>query len=189
MNYFTLSPPPSHWAELCKKASHSLILLPGFSSYRQIQCSWSPAVTVLTLSPSQLWRKGEKTGSFPEPFLFLSPRKRGLEGWRGGRLRYSRQPSLKCSCDPAGFACSPICPIAVKCAEWNSPFFKGAKVSRVWNGSRDTVNVLGLPAMMFNQRLNTRCITFPSLAQWQLPHHSPLFPGNIDFREAPWSHF
>ena len=123
MNYFTLSPPPSHWAELCKKASHSLILLPGFSSYRQIQCSWSPAVTVLTLSPSQLRRKGEKTGSFPEPFLFLSPRKGGLEGWRGGRPWYSRQPSLKCSCDPAGLARSPICPIAFKMCRMKKSFF------------------------------------------------------------------
>lgn len=96
-----------------------------------------------------------------------------------GHQQSGHHPFLEWSCDPLGRACTTIYPDGwKKCAEWKS-FRKRAKVS---NRSSDTANVPGLPAVMFNQRLNTHCITFPSLARRQLPHPSPLFQGNIDCR-------
>lgn len=184
--HFTPSPLSSSQA-LVKKASHSLILLPGFSSYRQIQCSWSPAVAVLTLSSSLLWNKEKKGRSFLSPLSFFPPRRRG--GWRGGgdgrRQLSSHFPSPRAKLRPLQAVPAPSSAQSLRDVANETVFFKRAKVSRVWNRSSDTVNVPGLPHTTFNQILNTHCITSTSLAQWQLPHHSPLFPRNIDCREAP----
>lgn len=141
-------------------------------------------MTVLTLSRSLLWKKsGEKKEFFP---LFLSPGNKRVEWeWilKGGHQQSSHHPFLKCCCDPVSCVFTPI---AGKCAEWNSLFFKWAKASGVRNGNPDIVNVTGLPFMMFNQRLNIYRITFPTLAQWQLLHHPVLFPGNIYLEKPPW---
>lgn len=53
----------------------SLILLPGFSSYKQIQCSSSSMLAVLT--PSWLWFQRGVLSQTP----FFNP---GEEGWSGG---------------------------------------------------------------------------------------------------------
>lgn len=106
MDSFTSSPPPLIEPSSGKKASRSLILLPGFSSYRQIQCSWSPAVAVLTLSSSLLWNKvkGKKreglSWALSLSFPWGEEEVRGEEVMEDGSYP-ATSPPLERSCDPS----------------------------------------------------------------------------------------
>lgn len=112
--------PPSHHPHphplSLSSGKRPLILLPGFSSYRKIQCSWIPAVAVLTLSPCS--SKKRVKGAFSRaPSFSFPPGKEGWSGGRGGQLWSNHCPSFK-SCDPAGHVCFEICPISVNAAMW-----------------------------------------------------------------------
>lgn len=170
--------PLSHWAGLWQKGlsvSHSLarlFILQTDTMFLKPCSSCSHAFSLAAL-------KNEKKGVFSRaPSLSFPEEKRVGVVVRGAAMI---QPlSLLQEPWPCRPCLLPNPPNLCKCSNVanKTVLFKGAKVSRVWNGSFDTVNVPGLQATVFNQRLNPHCITFPSLAQWQLPHHSPLFTGN-----------